>query len=70
MATTPNTLGGLIRAKRKEARLSQVEVAQATGISHIDISRYERGHRSPSFDRLRLIAAVIGLDIGELAVAA
>jgi transcriptional regulator with XRE-family HTH domain len=65
MATTQTTLGGLIRARRKSLGISQLQLADTAGISQVDVSRYEGGS-VPSLDRLQRIAAVLGIDLGEL----
>ena len=45
-----------IRQARKEARISQVELGRAVGVSDKAISSYEKGRSTPSFAKLKKIA--------------
>jgi transcriptional regulator with XRE-family HTH domain len=53
----------LIVQARRTAGLSQRELAAKLGTKHPVISRLERGHAEPSFERLREIVAACGLDL-------
>jgi transcriptional regulator with XRE-family HTH domain len=46
------TLGDRIRAAREEAKLSQLQVGVALGVSDKTISGYESGRISPPIDKL------------------
>lgn len=45
---------------RKDAGLTQQELAQRTGIAQSDISKLERGNANPSLRTLRRLAAGMG----------
>jgi len=45
-----------IRNARKEARLSQAELAFAIGVSDKSVSAYEQGRSQPPFEKLKKIA--------------
>lgn len=47
-----------LRLARREARLSQVELGQALGVSGQSVKEWEAGRASPHFDRLSDIARV------------
>ena len=53
----PAALAGLIRSARREANLSQTELAEHLGTTQSVVSRWERGHDEP---RLSTLAAVLG----------
>ncbi len=53
--------GGLatrIKTARKEARLSQQDLASGIGLSDKSISAYEQGRSTPPFSKLKQIAQV------------
>jgi transcriptional regulator with XRE-family HTH domain len=55
--------GNLIRLARREARLSQRELARRAGTSQATISAYESGRKSPTLDTLARIVRSAGLDL-------
>jgi transcriptional regulator with XRE-family HTH domain len=57
-------LGGIIRARRQELRLSTVALAKACGVSTSLISQVERGLTSPSLDVLWAVARALEVPIG------
>lgn len=59
-------IGQKIRAARKRARLTQVEVANGAGIHRTEVGLLERGKRIPRADTLIKVAAGIGVDASEL----
>ncbi len=59
-------LGSRVRERRHRLRLSLVEVARATGLSHPFLSQLERGHARPSMTSLRRIAAALSMDPSQL----
>ena len=63
---TPKELGQILRAKRKEARLSSVQLGELLGCSHANITQYERGKRWPSIEFLRDFESAFSLSEGEL----
>jgi DNA-binding XRE family transcriptional regulator len=52
-----------IIALREKAGLTQVELAEQTGISQADISRIERGATSPTAKTLRRIAEALNAEV-------
>ena len=67
----PETLGALIRERRRDLGLTQEQLAEriGEGVRQSDISRLERDQMSlPRRDRLQQIAASLDLSIGDLLV--
>jgi transcriptional regulator with XRE-family HTH domain len=52
----------LVQARRR-AGLSQRELAARAGVAQQEIARYERGHVTPSLERLRALIAACGLEL-------
>lgn len=48
-----------IRARRKELEITQVELAERTGISQATISQFERGEASPSVPSIAKLAEAL-----------
>lgn len=59
-------LGEKITKLKKLKSLSQVALAEATGISRDAISKYERGDSVPSVDYAKRIADVLGVSLDFL----
>jgi transcriptional regulator with XRE-family HTH domain len=59
-------LGEAIRAKRKEASLSQERLAERANLSTIFISRVELGKESPTMDSLVKIAKALKVRLRDL----
>lgn len=53
------TTGERIRAARKNAGMTQAELAQKLGISYVGISQWENGIRQPKYETLKKIADAI-----------
>lgn len=53
----------LLRQLRREAGLTQVEVAEALGVPQSFVSRYESGQRRLDIVELRHVANVLGVSI-------
>lgn len=54
-------------ASLREARgLTQEQLAAASGVSRVQISRLERGHFAPRMDSLQRLAAALGVSIAQL----
>ena len=64
------TTGQRIRAARKEAKLSQAELACRMGVTNHCISMWERGKRNPKYDTLSRIADAIGVNVNRFLPAA
>lgn len=58
--------GKRIKEARKEAGLTQQELAERLGISSVNISQFENDKRNPKFETLSKIASAIGISIYEL----
>ncbi len=52
----------LVEARRR-ANLTQRELAARAGVRQQEITRYERGHVTPSLERLRQLIAACGLEL-------
>jgi transcriptional regulator with XRE-family HTH domain len=52
----------LVEARRR-ANLTQRELAARAGVRQQEIARYERGHVTPSLERLRQLIAACGLEL-------
>lgn len=59
------TLGGRIRAARKQAKLSAIALADRIGIKHQSLTEAERGGTTPEKRTLILLARELGSDFGE-----
>lgn len=59
-------LGERIRKARMIAGLTQDELADATGLSRVVISRYEKGKTDPSATALISIADALGITVDSL----
>ncbi len=53
----------LIRMARRQAGLTQTQLAERAGTSQAAVSAYESGRRSPSVDTLCRILAVAGFEV-------
>lgn len=62
-------IGEHIRARRRAARLTLVQVAELTGLSHPFLSQVERGHSRASMVSLEKIATALGTTQVELLAA-
>ncbi len=58
--------GRRLRILRKQADLTQEELAESTGLTIESISNIERGIYGPKFDNLEKIAKVINIEVKEL----
>jgi transcriptional regulator with XRE-family HTH domain len=60
MKDLAKSFGYIFKGKRKEAGLSQDEVALRSGIDRSYVGRIERGEVNISLEKVYLLAAVIG----------
>lgn len=58
-------IGGLIRNKRKELKMTQIELASRLGLSRSYLSDIENGRYNPSVNFLFKIIAILDLDLNE-----
>ena len=49
-----------LKNERRKRLMSQTDLAKATGLSRMSISRYENGTRRPSPETAKKIASVLG----------
>ena len=61
-------LGDRIRALRKEAGMSQAELAERIGVDPGRVSRYEAGRITPSADALVRLAESLNISIDHLLI--
>ena len=55
-----------LKRKRKQARLTQIQLAEKSGVSQQAISFIESGRNTPSEGTLRLLAAALKCTVSEL----
>jgi transcriptional regulator with XRE-family HTH domain len=66
-----DVLADLVRETRKLRGLSQIELADAVGMSQRWVSDIERGHtKNPRREHLHALAAALKMDVEELYIAA
>lgn len=58
--------GEIIKEARKNAGLTQKELADNSGVAKITIQQYETGKRQPRLEQLEMLAKAMEMDIGEL----
>ncbi|MGO1540080.1 MAG: helix-turn-helix domain-containing protein [Luteimonas sp.] len=59
----PQQLGPLLRALRKQAGLTQADVAGQLGVTRQAVSELENRPESATFERLTKLCAVLGVEI-------
>lgn len=59
----PQQLGPLLRALRRQAGLTQADVAGQLGVSRQAVSELENRPESATFERLMRLFAVLGVEI-------
>jgi transcriptional regulator with XRE-family HTH domain len=60
------SLGGRIAALRKEAHLTQVQLAQTLGVAQSTLNAYELGQRRVPVSALPTLAKALGVSLEEL----
>lgn len=60
-----SSIGQKIQARRKESGLTQVQLAEVSGVPQGYLSQIERGIRRPSLDTLRKLRVGLGLRDSE-----
>jgi transcriptional regulator with XRE-family HTH domain len=66
MSDLKTQFGRRLRILRKQADLTQEDLAESTGLTIESISNMERGIFGPKFDNLEKIAKIIGVEVKEL----
>jgi len=59
------SFGDRVRALRKEAGISQMELGEKAGLDHTYIGGIERGERNPTLEAIEKITAGLGIGIPE-----
>lgn len=59
-------VGSMVRAMRKEKKLTLAELSEATGLSPAIVSQIERGLANPSFTTLAQLAHGLEIPVGKL----
>ena len=62
----PQTIGGLIRAARERAGLSQADLARKAGVHLNQMNKYERDRHEPGVAMLTRIATALDVPVTEL----
>jgi len=72
MAALPDAaaLGCAVQAIRSERRISQTQLAEATGFMQSWVSQVERGRRNPSWNNVVRLAEGLGVSVSELSARA
>ncbi|MDO5562880.1 MAG: helix-turn-helix transcriptional regulator [Synergistaceae bacterium] len=63
MQTERVQIGKRIRSFRKSKGMTQIELAELTGLSRNSIINYERGYRTPRADALEVLASLMGISV-------
>lgn len=66
MIVSYKTIGQNIRAARKEAKLTQEQIAEKLKMSQLHFGRLERGERPASLEQLAQIAQALGVPLAAL----
>jgi len=66
MADLRERFGARLRQLRREADLTQEQLASAAGVSVDFLSLVERGINAPSFENLEKLARALGVTVREL----
>ncbi len=64
------SLGDAIKRLREMAGISQVGLAERSGLHGTHVSGLERGARNPTYETLARVADGLGVEVGELATLA
>jgi len=62
-ATSPVSLGHILRAARKQKGLSQAEAGKSVGIDQATMSKIERGESNARIDTLFRLLAALDMDL-------
>lgn len=66
MIVSYKTIGQNIRAARKDAGLTQEQIAEQLKMSQLHFGRLERGERPASLEQIALIAQTLGVPLSSL----
>jgi transcriptional regulator with XRE-family HTH domain len=62
----PASVGGRLRALRKEKQLTLKDLSERSGVALSTLSKMELGQVSASYEKLALVARGLGVEIGRL----
>jgi DNA-binding phage protein len=65
-AEVPPSVGALIRARRRAAGFTAMQVAAAAGMARSNYARLEASRHQPRIDTLRRVASALGVGLREL----
>lgn len=65
-AHAEQNFGERIRQLRRERGWSQLDLAEATGLSKTFLCDVENGHKEPCLGTIRMLARGLGITLGEL----
>lgn len=60
------TIGEFLRKAREKKGLSQRELAELVGVSHVSIYNYEQGNHTPRITHLKWLAQALDIKLEEL----
>ncbi|MBA2557902.1 MAG: helix-turn-helix transcriptional regulator [Chloroflexi bacterium] len=63
--TATNRLGKRIKARRQELNMTQVQLAEVSGITQGHISQLEKGERGPTLATLRKLRSALAVEDSE-----
>ena len=66
LARTPRQMAAILRRARRQAGLTQAQLAQQAGLRTATVSALERGAAGPRLDTLLAVMAVLKLDLAVL----
>lgn len=59
---TPKTIGEMIRKRRLDSGLRQIDVARIIGCDEMSVVNWEKGHTTPRVNRMAGVAKFLGFD--------
>ena len=65
-STLAGIVGSNIVLRRKKRKFTQERLAEMVGVTQQTLSRMEKGHIAPRFDRLQAFASVLGCAVADL----
>lgn len=62
----PETVGGRLRAARKNKRLTLAKVGKHVGVSAQAVAQWEYGEAEPSLDKLRILVRLLEFEVADI----
>jgi transcriptional regulator with XRE-family HTH domain len=66
LSSTVRLFGKRMKQRRRELRLTQVQIFERTGIAATYLSMIENGRANPSLDTVEKLARAVGLEAWEM----